>query len=144
MGIRIRGENVQVKIIEGGKDILLGDRAVVSLEYTPQQEITSTGFLGETTERKDEVYRGVTGTLTLQMSDGTATDFVRRLNDRARRAVPAFSVQIVATEVYPSGDTRVLLFPDVQFGPQAKRYASRDAYGQVELPWACNDYKVLT
>lgn len=143
MGTRIRGENVKVQIIKGGKDILLSERAVVSLEYSTEQEILSVGFLGETTDRKDEVYKGVRGSLALQFSDDSVNRFVRDLNDRARRAVPAFKVNITAREVYPDGVTSTILFPDVKFGATPKRYGSRDAYGTVELPFSCEDYKVL-
>jgi hypothetical protein len=140
MGTRIRGENVQVKIVKGGKEILLPERAVVSIEYEPQQEITSHGFLGETTERKDEVYKGTTGRLTLQYSDPSVNEFIRDLNDRARRAVPAFKVNILVTEQYPDGKIDRLLFPDVKFGAEAKNYASREAYGVITLPFAVDDY----
>jgi hypothetical protein len=140
MGTRIRGENVQVKIIKGGKEVLLPERAVVSFEYEPQQEITSHGFLGETTERKDEVYKGTTGRLTLQFSDPSVNEFIRDLNDRARRSIPAFKVNILITEQYPDGKVDRLLFPDVKFGAAAKNYASREAYGQITLPFAVDDY----
>lgn len=143
MGRRIKGENVSVALVSGGVSVLLSERAAVSLEYQPQQEIISVGFLGETTERKDEVYKGCTGTLTLQMSDGSVTDFMRRLNDRARRAVPDFKVNISAIEEYPDGDVRKILFPDVKFGAMPKNYASRDAYATVTLNWAVDDYRVL-
>ncbi len=143
MSLRIRGEQVQVKVIKGGKDILLSERAVVSLEYTPKQEIMEQGFLGETTNRHDEVYKGCSGTLTLQFSDKSVNKFIRDLNDRSRRAVAQFKVNITAVENYPDGDVGKLLFPDVKFGGQAKSYGSRDSYGQITLPWACDDYKVL-
>lgn len=143
MGTRIRGENVKVSIVRGGKDIFLSERAVVSLEYGPQQETTSVGFLGETTERKDEIYKGVAGTLTLQYSDPSVNAFLRDLNDRARRAVPAFRVNITVTEHYPDGGYETLLFPDVKFSTMTKRYSSREAYGTIDLAFTCEDYRRL-
>lgn len=143
MGRRIRGENVAVALVSNGVSVLLSERAVVSLEYTPQQEITSTGLLGETTERKDEVYKGCGGTLTLQASDGSVRDFIRKLNDRARRAVPDFKVNLTAIDEYPDGDTRKVLFPDAKFGGMSTNISSRDAYVSFSLPWAVDDYRVL-
>lgn len=144
MGTRIRGEQVQVKVIKGGKDALLSERAVVALEYTPKQEIMEQGFLGETTNRHDEVYKGCSGTLTLQYSDKSVNKLIRDLNDRSRRATGAsFKVNIVAVENYPDGDVGKLLFPDVKFGGQVKSYGARDSYGQITLPWACDEYTVL-
>ena len=84
------------------------------------------------------------GSLTLQFSDKSANKFIRDLNDRSRRAAGAtFKVNITVVENYPDGDIGKLLFPDVKFGGQAKSYGARDSYGQITLPWACDDYKVL-
>jgi len=142
MGTRLKGQEVEVRLIKSGSiEKSLTD--VVSFEFNPKLEIKSQGYLGETTDRHDDVYGGCTGKLTLHLERSAAAAFVRNLIERARRRLPSFAVNILATVSFPDGETLRVLFPDCKFGAPPTSFGGRSEYVTLTLDFACDDYKTL-
>ena len=64
MAQRIKGQEVETLIVVDGapRDTITDIR---SFEFAFQTEIMSEGYLGETTERKDSIFKGIRGRLEL-------------------------------------------------------------------------------
>lgn len=142
MGTRLKGQEVEVRVIRAGSiEQSLTD--VVSFEFSPKLEIKTQGYLGETTDRHDDVYAGCTGKMTLHLEGSKAQKFVRDVIDRARRRITTFKVNILATVSFPDGETQRVLFPDCKFGNPPTSLGGRSDYVSMTLDFACDDYKVL-
>jgi hypothetical protein len=57
--VRLKGQEVQLRLTQGGRSAppahAHGDR---ELTWTIMSDILRKGYLGETTERKDDIYKG--------------------------------------------------------------------------------------
>lgn len=139
---RIKGQDTEIKVIKGG-DIVRAITAVKDWEFTHNIDVTSQGYIGETTERKDSIYKGTAGKCTLDLTDKDAVGFLDDLVDRARRKVSYFKVNVLTTLNFPSGDTKRVIFQDVQFSSPNINAGSREGYLETTLNWECAEYKVL-
>ncbi len=84
---RIKGQEVSIIITRGGElEAELVD--VKSCEFTPQFEIKEQGYLGEKTNRHDDIFNGVKGSLELHIHSGDVFDFIQAIKDRAQRNAP--------------------------------------------------------
>jgi len=139
---RIKGQEVEVIIVEGGQP-LNTIRDVRSFDISAQLEILSEGYLGETTDRRDEIYRGFSGSMELNFENPDILDFTRRIVDRARRREPGLVINVKATLQFPSGKRTRVLLKDVFFGEVPMSFGSRSDYGTVSLSFEGSDYSVL-
>lgn len=138
---RIKGQEVSIIITRGGElEAELTD--VKSCEFTPQFEIKSEGYLGEKTNRKDEVYVGVKGSSELHIHDGSIFDFLQAIKDRAQRVSPDLVFNISGIFSFPNGDIRTLTIPDVKFGAVPISTNDRGDYVSVKLEYEAEDYQV--
>lgn len=140
--IRIKGQEVEVRIVEGGA-LLETLTEIQSFDVTGILEILNEGYLGETTNRRDEVYSGFSGSMVLHYSNKDVLKFVRRIIDRARRRTAGVVINIKATLRFPSGDRAQVLLKDCFFGQIPMSFGARNAYGTVNLSFEGSDFSVL-
>lgn len=138
---RIRGEQVQFRMTKG-QALIRTMTAVKSLTLTAQIETTSRGYLNETTERKDEIYKGVTLDVAFDVESPDAFDLIRTIVDRAKNRTFSGDVQISCTAVFtfPGGIRRRITIPDVKSGPIPIAVASREEYVGQTLSLAAGDF----
>ena len=139
---RIKGKEVEVRIERGGEE-LTSITDVRSFEMAAQLEILSEGYLGETTDRKDEIYRGYRGSMELNFENGEILDLMRTVVDRARRREAGLQVNIRATLNFPSGENKIILLMDCFFGEIPLSFGSRGDYGTVSLTFEGSDFRLL-
>ncbi len=138
---RIKGQEISLIITRDGVlETELTD--VKSAEFTPQFEIKEEGYLGEKSNRHDEIYNGVKGTLTLHIHSGDVFDFVQAVKDRAQRNTPDLVFNIAGIFAFPSGELRTLSVPDCKFGPVPISTNDRGGYTEVKFEYAADDYQV--
>lgn len=138
---RIKGQEVSVIMTRGGEtENELTD--VKSCEFTPQFEIKEEGYLGEKTNRHDEVYTGVKGTMTIHFHSGDLFDFLQALKDRAQRNTPDLVFNIAGIFAFPNGDVRTLSVPDSKFGAVPISTNDRGDYVEAKFEFAADDYFV--
>ena len=87
MGQRIKGQEVQVLLIAGGVPVETLT-AVKSFEVAFQIDTLTEGYLGETTDRRDAIFKGISGKMELHMEDQTILILARAIIDKARRRTP--------------------------------------------------------
>ena len=98
------------------------------------------GYLGEKSERHDEIYKGAKGDFELHTHSQDWLTFAQAVKDRAQRNTPDLVINISAVMFYPNGQTPTLLFPDVKFGAMPMNIGSRSDYQKVKMDFVCDDF----
>lgn len=142
MAQRIKGQEIELLVVEDNVP-LTAIADVRSLEIAAQLEILREGYLGETTDRRDMVYRGFRGRMEVHFENRSILDFMRRLIDKARRRVPGARINVKATFAFPGGDRVRLLLKDLSFGELPIGFGSRTDYGTISLDFEGEDYNQI-
>lgn len=138
---RIKGQEVSIIISrDGNLEAELTD--IKDCEFTPQFEIKQEGYLGEKTDRHDDIYNGCRGKLTLHIHSGDVFDFIGAVKDRAQRNTPDLVFNVSGIFSFPSGEVRSVTMPDVKFGPMPIGTNARGDYTAVTFEFAADDYQV--
>jgi hypothetical protein len=142
-GTRAKGQEVEVLIVVNGqvKDTITDVR---SFEMEAQLEVLKEGYLGETTDRRDDIYRGVKGKISLHFENSDVLSLMRDLIDRARRRTPGVAVNIKASINFPGGQRTRVMLPNVFFGPIPMNFGGRADYGTIDLDFEGEDFKVIS
>lgn len=106
-----------------------------NFEY--QLDISSLGYLGEKSERKDEIAKGVKGDLELHLHSQQWFRFVEAILRRASRETPDVVFNITNVLSFPNGDTPSITLPDVKFGAIPHNTSERSEYLTVKLEFEC-------
>lgn len=103
-----------------------------------QLEILTEGFVGETVDERDDIYRGVSGSAELQIENAGYFTFTQRVQDRAERRTPAGGVFSASSSFnFPNGTRARIAFPNIFFGPLPFRTPGRADYVTVTIAWEC-------
>lgn len=140
---RIKGqETVLVFVSDAGTEEGLGD--VVSAEFEFQLDILTTRLLGETSDRKDDIFRGVRGRCEVQLENSQALAFVQRVKDRAQRRTAASGrFQMMTSLEFPNGERPRVLFPDIFWGSLPFNIGGGDEYVTLTLEFEGSDGRFL-
>jgi hypothetical protein len=138
MGQRIKGQETELILVEGGQELRsLSD--VKSFEITAMLEILTEGYIGETSDRKDEVFKGMRGRMELHFETRDVLDFMVRIINRAARREPGVQINAKTTLQFPDGNRVRVLVKNVFFGEIPMGFASRTDYGSVSLDFESGD-----
>lgn len=116
---------------------------IKSFEFTAQLEIIKEGYLGETTDRRDSVYRGYSGKVEVNFENRDVIDLSRRIIDKARRRTPGARVNLKATLNFPDADKVRVILKDLEFGAIPMNFGSRTDYGTISLDFEGADYSII-
>jgi hypothetical protein len=117
---------------------------VRSFEVAVQLELLREGYLGETTDRRDEIFRGIRGRMTLHVENQTFLNFMASVVNRARRREPGTQINIKATLNFPNGDRPRVQMNNVFFGEQPFVFGSRSDYGELTLEFEGSDFEFIS
>jgi hypothetical protein len=131
-GQRIKGQETEIAFVLDGvlQDALT---CIKDFEIGFQMETMSEGFLGETADRKDSVYKGVDFKCTMQLETPAAIDFVFALINKARRRTPGTTVVVKTTLNFPNGTRYRISIPNAEFGKTSLNIPERTKYVEVPL-----------
>lgn len=139
---RIKGQEAEFRVTDnrGGHVNTLGD--VKNFEIAIMLELLSEGYTGQTSEKKDEAYKGIRGKATIHFSDPTMFDFFQRIVDRARRTPESHGYAVNATAIlrFPSGRTRVIDIPNIFLGEVPMNIGSRTDYISVDIEFQAENH----
>ncbi len=143
MAQRIKGQEVRVVFTSPvGQETSLTD--ITSFEVEPQMEILSEGYLGESTERKDDIFKGARGRMEVHLESQDYFRFVQRIIDRSQRRTPADGVfSVIATLSFPNGQRPRVLLENVFFGAPPINVASREDYISGTVEFECSGVRFL-
>lgn len=139
---RIKGQEVEVLFSVDSKP-RQNITNIRDFEFTPQFEILSEGYLGQTTEQKDMIYNGLEGKMTMHFDNQDILRFAGELVDKARRRTPGVQIQIKVTLNFTNGQRPRILIPECEFGPMPMGFGSRKEYGQVSVNWESSGFQFL-
>ncbi len=140
--LRALGQDVQVMIIKD-KTPMTTITAVHSFEASFKFERKEEGYLGETSQRYDEVYKGVEGKLDFHLEGPAAVLLMTAVRDRARSRRGGTKINIKVTVNFPSGDVTRLMLSDVRFADMPISFGGRLEYGVFSMPFACEDIRPI-
>ncbi len=129
---RVRGQESEVRMI---KDGVLYDTITKITNFNAELmlEVISQGFLGGTTEEKDEIFNGVKYGFEAQLDGPEWFDMEMAILKRAQRLTPDVQFTVVSTLYFPDGRTRIIVIPDAKFGAIPLTIGSRKDYVTVKI-----------
>lgn len=136
---RIKGQEVTVLVIRADQleDTLTN---VVDFSVEPKVELKEQGYLGEKSNRYDEVFNGAKFNITLHLHTQAWLAFQNAIIQRAQRITPDVVFNITAVMEFPNGDTPSVVLNDVFFGAQPMDIKGRGDYVAVKLEGACSEW----
>lgn len=138
MAQRIKGQEVSILVVrEGVLEAELTDIQNFNAEL--KLELLEHGYLGETTDRHDEIFKGAKFDFEMHVHSQDFITFAKAVLDRARRRQPDLVFNIVATFNFPNGQTPTWMFPDAKFGPIPMNVGSRNDYIKVKIDGAVDE-----
>jgi hypothetical protein len=138
---RIKGQEVSILMTRGGElEAELID--IRNFTFEPKLEIKEEGYLGEKTNRHDEIFNGCRGDLELHVHSDDWIRFVQAVIERAKRNTPDVVFNMSAVLFYPNGQTPTLQAVDVKFSNFPMNASARGEYVTVKMDWACDDFTV--
>lgn len=143
MAQRIKGSEVTAIVTspDGREDSI---DAIGSLSLTIQIELLSEGYLGESANRRDEIYNGVEGSLELHLERGAYFDLVTKIKNRAaRRTAATDRFDLMAIFAFPNGDRRRAIIRDVHFGEIPVESSGRGEYVSSTINFGAEEIEFL-
>lgn len=135
--LRLKGQEISIRVVQAGNVIETID-SVMNFDDSVDIEVRQDGFLGETTDRFDDVYKGHTGNFEIQVRRASWYRFVEAVIDKTTRRTPDVVFNVVRTDLYPNGDTMVKTYTDVHWGAIPTTVASKDDFVKAKLTFKCS------
>lgn len=143
MAQRLKGQELSIRVIRGG-NVVTTITAISTFNDTVSLELKEQGYLGETTNRFDEILNGHGGDFEFNVERADWNDLVQAILDRATRKTPDVVFNIVRTDFFPNGDSNVYTYRDVKWGPIPTSVASRGDYVKPRMEFRCEERTVKT
>lgn len=151
MDQRVKGEDVVVSLfkLENGQRKKIQDIVDIrNYEITANVEVIKEGYLGQTTDRLDDIFRGVSGSLEFHWSDAGALKVIQTVISRARTRAGAtqiaeFEISHSVTLYLPDGTRPIITVPSMFFGNIPLTFGGREQYGSVKLDWSAEDVQFI-
>lgn len=139
---RLTGQNAEVQITENGQ-LLDTLTAIVSADFTVKIKLLTQGYLGETTERKDDIFMGVGGKMKLHLENKDWGRLLRSIVNRARRRQTNEQINVSWRMTYPTGEVQKFVIGNVFFSDIPVGFSARDAYVEVDLNFEAEDFRTF-
>lgn len=140
--LRLRGQEVSVRVLQDGNVINTID-SISSFNETVALEIKEDGFLGEGTNRFDEILNGFGGDFEAQTTSSNFIQLQLAVIEKATRRRPGLTFNVVRVDLYPNGDSSVFTYVDVHWGEQPVTIGGRAEYVKYKASFKCSDRPVL-
>jgi|SRR5215831_7456233 len=139
--LRVRGQEVQIKITQAGK-LQRTLSAIESATFTVMIDILRKGYLGETTDRRDDIYKGCKFEFSFDPESNESLILVATLRDRAQRRTAQAAAQVNAVFIanFPNGQRPRITIPDLKFQDPTLSFANRDSYVGFRFQTEAEDF----
>lgn len=141
--MRLKGQETSIVITSTTNGVEPAFNDIKSFEVQFDREILSEGYLGQTTEKKDDIFNGVSGNLEFHTESADVMAFAQRLNEVSKRRLPGESITIITTLRFPTGGTRRVVISDAKFGNIPIGIGSRKDFVNFKLEFAADDARVV-
>lgn len=143
MSTRVKGQEVELTVVgPQGRETSIDK--VVSATVTFMQDILSQGFLNETSDEYDDIFKGVSLEMELQLDDESFSDFINRVKLRAQRRAPAGEqFNALMTLNFPNGQRRRISLENLFFGEFPIAAGGREEYVTLRVTANARDGRFL-
>jgi hypothetical protein len=143
MAERLKGQETILRFIKDGavQEELVD---IQSFEVDDDMALLSEGYVGETTQRKDDIFNGCSGSCSLHVENATYVNFFGAIVNRARRKTPMFKVDAITVFSFPDGNSSKKLYADIRFGPIKTSVGSREGYVSVSFDFGCSEGETIS
>ena len=140
---RVKGLEVNLTTTQDGdlQDTLVD---VVDLDATFLLVLMSKGYLGEKSERKDYIFKGVSFKATFHCHTQDFVTFLNAIISKAQRLTPDTVFSFTGVFDFPNGDTPELNLNDCAFKDVPLSVKSREDYVEFVLQGECQDIDFAT
>lgn len=142
MSTRVKGQDVEIVILLNGEPLRSLNFAR-NVDFTYKLELQQEGYLGETTDRYDSVFKGIEGNIEFHFDNSAPLALVTAAVNKARRREPGTQTNIKCTMAFPSGRRARVVLRDVEFGAMPISFGSRTDYGTFKIAFGCSDGQTL-
>lgn len=142
MDQRLKGQESQVFMTQDGETLAQLD-SIQDSEITAKFTLLQEGYLGETTDRYDEVFHGISGGFSAHITTGAVFDIVQAVMDRARRRTPGVQFNYKTTLQFPNGERKRIIIPNIFFGDMPLNLPKRDQYATLKFTFSASSGRFL-
>jgi len=103
----------------------------------------SEGYLGQSTEQKDDIFKGVSFELGLHTGDPGVFDLIELIKARAQRREATSRIGITARFTFPDGRVRKGVIGDAFFGAIPVEIGARDEFVKFTLKGEASDIRFI-
>jgi hypothetical protein len=143
MALRIKGQEVAASMVSATVGLETALAHVKSLDIQFDREILSEGYIGQTTEQKDDIFKGVSGTMVIHADTPDAFALIQRINAVSRRRLAGENFRISAIYAFPDGQSRNIVIPNCKFGDIPISSPSRDDYVSITFDFVADEGRIL-
>lgn len=137
MGDRLKGQEVSIRVVDSGTLVASLD-SISNFNSEMKSEIKEDGFLGETTNRFDDIHNGYGGDFEIQLRRPDWANFQLRVQARQERKNPNIVFNVVRTDLYPDGTSTVYTYIDVKWGAMTESIGNRADFVKGKCQFACS------
>lgn len=143
MGQRLKGQDTTITIVTNG--ILQANLTdIQDFNCTLLLELVEQGYLGETSDRFDEVFKGSKFDFSMHHHTQDWVTFNGIIVARARRKAPNTVINVQTVFQFPDGTTPVWRWPDSFFGEIGVSIPGRTEYMKSKYQGGCGEPDIET
>lgn len=139
---RVRGQEVSVQVVQNGK-IVAELTDVKSFDVEFQLDVMKEGYLGEFTDRRDDMFKGISGKIEFHIENNAPFDFINAVVQRSQSRVKGTQFNVQSTINLPNGQVKRLLVNDIFFSNIPVNVSGRSDYVVYSLPYEAAEGKFL-
>jgi len=139
---RVRGQEVSVQVVQNGK-IVAELTDVKSFDVEFQMDVMKEGYLGEFTDRRDDMFKGISGKIEFHIENTAPFDFINAIVQRSQSRVKGTQFNVQSTINLPNGQVKRLLVNDIFFSNVPVNVSGRSDYVTYSLPYEAAEGKFL-
>ena len=139
---RVRGQEVSVQVVQNGR-IVAELTDVKSFDVEFQMDVMKEGYLGEFTDRRDDMFKGISGKIEFHIENNAPFDFINAIVQRSQSRVKGTQFNVQSTINLPNGQVKRLLVNDIFFSNVPVNVSGRSDYVTNSLPYEAADGKFL-
>ncbi|RJO64870.1 MAG: hypothetical protein C4523_17710 [Myxococcales bacterium] len=127
--LTLRGDAVDISVEVNGqtKEVFT---CAKSIDTTFNVDTEQVGYLGQSTDRTEEVFNGANATIELDQNTPEYLKLISFFVGRARQRLPGVKVNVSAKYTFPTGETQTVILQDVKArNPQLTAKSRRERVG---------------
>lgn len=140
---RLKGQDTIITVLKDG-DLQAKIDSITNTEVTFELDILTENYLGETSERYDTIFKGMTFKVEGHMTNKQAIEVSDSIVAKAqRRAGGAVRIDMATTLIFPNGDLVTISVPDLSFQSIPITQGGREEYVSFSWEGKASEYELI-